>query len=444
MRLMVSYPVMKEERRSALLAGVWEALLLLGLVVCITCTSPTWMLLIGNMFFALVVNCGETLAGCLLVMVALKNLMGGKARMGLGLCVITLFIGLLALTCLFSVLSHYAYWIFHMKGVAIIALACFLCRKEGVLQTLKSTWQLLCVMVMWISSLICLCCGIVALVQSIAPQEIPVTAPPHVILPENEGRLVRVQACPDTDDELEIPEWGIRCKALIMRAYSLRRSGDEACDFYREVSAKNFRLGAYRLPGVQDFRFFVTLNGTELPWPPPHALPEEAVTALPSGWEEMDRSEDVNELTIRAKVGEKQVNMHFACYPFNENYMVEVQGRQRGDALEDVKVVIPYGIRGMRMMNHSDESCVPGAVIAFFVAIIAYLLGGARGHSPLMFGKPWVSCVVVAVLLALAITHDIPVSRGVMADSWIYMLLSLVCICVNMVVHRKSMPDREP
>lgn len=430
---------MKQEIKQAMIAGGWEFLALCGFLVCVILASMFGMIVSVVFFRALCVFVG-VYAGCLLLVWAVRKLLKGEARMGIFMSGGVMAVSAVVLSLFISLWGFLAIimapiWV----SCLLVWLACFLSRKESRGQTLKSAWQLGCMILMWSYSIGCLVEGIGVLVETVRmPGAEPlVVSSPFDWQAENEGKMVRVQGFLETDDELEISEWGIRHKALYIRVMPLG-SPEEKLRFFREVSAKHFRLGQYRLAGIRDFRDFMIKDGVEIAWPAPFPLPNDAVTSLPPGLKEKHRHEGVNTLSLLAETDDADVSMEFCCYPCTPQCNVVVQGRQRGDTLEDVKVLRTYQ-RDTQMFDADsllERNRVPAVAGCFLIALIFYLLGGAKGHSILMFGRPALCWIFPTLSLLCAVLQIICKPSCDLGETWICLLLTVPLLFISARVHR--------
>lgn len=336
--------------------------------------------------------------------------------------------------------------------VGLVWLASYLCsRAEGWWQSFKVAWRVCCMAVMWWCSVACLYFCALVLWQTVSVVFYESAGSSKVIsaervLPENEGKVVCVKGSISTGDVLELPEWGVRMPALYLRVIEREEPTDDPLRSTETTrSARNFTLGAYHLPEVDRFEYFTKegLTGVEIPWPPPNPLPASAVTALPHGWQEVRRVEYTNALYLDAEQGGRELYADFTCYLTSEKYSVVVRGRQRGEALENVTVLRAYGEASEQEELGSEYrigecSWIFSAVLMYLLALISYLIGGAKAHSPLMFGRPVAGCVFVGLLIACCVTQAIALPcmvDGSYGGLLLVLMLTAIGICMNFVVH---------
>lgn len=428
---------MKPEIRQKMIAGGWEFFTFFSLSMCVTMAFLSVVLIKSGFCGKAMCVFGAIYAACLLLGWVVRKLLKGEVRMGVYMSGCVMAVSLVILFLLFT-LWNYGMVMMLIGGPCLLVwLVCFLSRKESGGQTLKSAWQLGCTLLMWGFSVACLMKGIGMLVETVCmPMEEPtVVTSPFDRQTENEGKMVRVQGYLETDDELEMPEWGVRYNALYIRVQSLGKGSPR---FFREVSAKHFRLGEYRLAGIHDFRDFMKVNGVEKVWPAPFPLPKDAVTTLPPGLKEKYRDELVNTLWLSAKTDDADVGIEFCCYPCTPQCNVIVQGRQRGDTLEDVKVLRNYR-RDTEVFNARSlqkQSRVPDVAGAFLMALVFYLVGGAKGHSILMFGCPALCWIFPVLPLLCAVLQSICVPSCDIGMAWLWLLLTVPLLYINTRVQR--------
>lgn len=162
--------------------------------------------------------------------------------------------------------------------------------------------------------------------------------PVDKVLPENEGRLVRVHGYLESNETLEIPEWGICLPALFAAVGEgcYWRAGSEW------VEAARISIGAFQLDNKE---YQITPGLARMIYQLP--MPREQVKTLPQGLQNARWSTERTEwgrhewekdqsLVLRGVVEFEPVEMHFVYCPPRSPEPVYLMGRQRGHTLTEL------------------------------------------------------------------------------------------------------------
>ena len=270
-------------------------------------------------------------------------------------------------------------------------------------------WRLGCLLGMW-WGIFCVVFFVpealtvsVALLRGYAGEPV-VEAPADRVLPENEGKLVRIQGIqPLISEEVpEIREWGIRHPALRLSVCDTWTSSK-----FEHASSRRLRWGAYRLKLAPDKELSLHSEPSFI-----RPLPREAITAIPGPYADYEWDVNQEHTWLRGRE-EGSPRFEFTYKPDMEHFILYLMARQRGDTLEVLHVWDPYseytphqwklcthaGLKNVHYDIWSGYRSLVIILLCLSFTLVCYLLGG-RPACPLPFGAPWL-CFGGVLLLAL-------------------------------------------
>lgn len=241
--------------------------------------------------------------------------------------------------------------------------------------------------------------GIASLAMSYASRVVQ-EAPADRILPENEGKRIRLRGYVRTEDVIELPKWGIRIPAieLVCRTNVPQYSGS--------ATASRLYLGAYRLdehmrpPYYQTEERYRDTPGSHPEWMKP--LPRAAVQSLPAEVQGIEWEEDDHTLKMMGTLHGRRVFAHFRYYPSQSPQEMYLLGLQKGNQL--VKYECFDSADDWAREHYDTPPMTAWALLAVLIYLpVSYVmtllflscLRRVRGGSPAL--SIWVAALLVTV-----------------------------------------------